>query len=158
MKKALLGLLIGGMVVLAAEPGGSAVPVTGLSVNGAAVPGTGAKSWPVRAGDEVRTAGAPTVLTLRDGSKVMLGANTAVRLDAAAGGGESLRLVSGGMRYTLSSQARTQLVVDGKSLAAVPGSTGTAGQMMTPAAATQGVTTSVAPGPGPVRPSVIRKK
>lgn len=153
MKKALLGLLIGGMVVLAAEPGGSAVPVTGLSVNGAAVPGTGAKSWPVRAGDEVRTAGAPTVLTLRDGSKVMLGANTAVRLDAASGGGESLRLVSGGMRYTMSSEARTQLMVDGKELPAAPGSTGTVGQM--PA---QSLSTPVTPMLTPSTVSRERKR
>lgn len=127
--RVVLGVLIGGLVGLAAEPGGMAVPVAGLSVNGAAVPATGAKSWPVRTGDELRTAGAPTVLTLRDGSKVVLGAHSVVRLDGASGGRERLRLVSGGMRYTMSGEARTQLVVDGKELPAGPGSTGTVGQM-----------------------------
>jgi ferric-dicitrate binding protein FerR (iron transport regulator) len=155
MKSVFLGLLIGGMAAWAADAGGSAVPVQGMSVNGAAVPATGAKSWPVRAGDEVRTAGAPTVLTLRDGSKVVLGVNTAVRLDAASGGGESLRLVSGGMRYTLSSQARTQLVVDGKALTAGPGATGTAGQLA--GVGQTGGAGPTGPSSGTVVPSVFKK-
>lgn len=151
MTKVFLGLLIGGMAAWAADAGGTAVPVRGMSVNGTAVPETGAKSWPVRVGDEVRTAGAPTVLTLRDGSKVVLGANTAVRLDAASGGGESLRLVSGGMRYTMSSQARTQLVVEGKALAAGPGATGVAGQLV--GAGQMGAAGPTGPSSGTVVPS-----
>jgi ferric-dicitrate binding protein FerR (iron transport regulator) len=153
MNRVILGVLIGGVVGLAAELGGMAVPVSGLSVNGAAVPATGAKSWPVREGDELRTAGAPTVLTLRDGSKVVLGAHSVVRLDGASGGGGRLRLVSGGMRYTMSSEARTQLIVDGKELPAAPGSTGTVGQM--PA---QSLSTPVTPMLTPSTVSRERKR
>ena len=150
MKKALLGLVIGGMVALAAEPGGTATTAAGMSVNGAALPATGAKSWPVQVGDEVRTAGAPTVLTLRDGSKIVLGAQSVLRLEKSAAGGESVRLVSGGMRYQMAGEGKTQLVANGKALPAGPGATGTVGQVVMPV-----VQTSVVEPP---RPSVIRKK
>lgn len=110
-----------------AEQRGTAATSAGLHVNGTAVPTTGAKTWPVMAGDEIRTAGSPTVLTLRDGSKIVLGANSAAKLETTAGGAESLRLVSGGMRYEMSAESRTQLVVNNQPLVVTPGATGTAG-------------------------------
>lgn len=110
-----------------AEQRGTAAAAAGLHVNGAAVPATGAKAWPVMAGDEIRTAGAPTVLTLRDGSKIMLSANSAAKLETTAAGVESLRLVSGGMQYQMSNEAKTQLVVNNQPLVVTPGATGTAG-------------------------------
>ena len=115
------------MLAAGAEQRGTAATSAGLHVNGAAVPTTGAKTWPVMAGDEIRTAGAPTVLTLRDGSKIVLGANSAAKLETTASGAESLRLVSGGMRYEMSAEARTQLVVNNQPLVVTPGATGTAG-------------------------------
>jgi ferric-dicitrate binding protein FerR (iron transport regulator) len=128
MKTALLVVLIGGtMLAAGAEQRGTAAATAGLQVNGAAVPATGAKTWPVMAGDEIRTASAPTVLTLRDGSKILLGANSAAKLETTAAGAESLRLVSGGMQYTMSNEAKTQLVVNNQPLVVTPGSTGTAG-------------------------------
>jgi len=128
MKTALLVLLVGGtMLAAGAEQRGTAVAAAGLQVNGNAIPTTGAKTWPVMAGDEIRTAGAPTVLTLRDGSKIVLGANSAAKLETTAAGAESLRLVSGGMQYTMSNEAKTQLVVNNQPLVVTPGATGTAG-------------------------------
>lgn len=140
MKTALWAVLVGGVMLAAsAEQRGTAAASAGLQVNGTAVPTTGAKTWPVMAGDEIRTTGAPTVLTLRDGSKIMLGANSAAKLETTSGGAESLRLVSGGMQYQMSTEAKTQLVVNNQPLVVTPGATGTAGldaptgKAMTPA-------------------------
>ncbi len=110
-----------------AEERGKAATTAGLHVNGNAVPATGAKTWPVMAGDEIRTAGIPTMLTLRDGSRIILGAYSAAKLETTANGAESLRLVSGGMRYQMSSEAKTQLVVNNQPLVVTPGVVGSAG-------------------------------
>jgi hypothetical protein len=57
----------------------------------------------------------------------MLGANSAAKLETTAAGAESLRLVSGGMQYQMSNEAKTQLVVNNQPLVVTPGATGTVG-------------------------------
>ena len=128
MKTALLTVLVGGIALAAgAEMRGTATSVEGLHVNGAAVPVAGTKTWPVMAGDEIKSSAAPVVLTLKDGSKIVLGANSAAKFETTAGGRESLRLVNGSMRYQMSADARTQLVVNNQPLVVTPGATGTVG-------------------------------
>jgi len=128
MKTALLGILVGGLALAAgAEMRGTAVSVAGLHVNGSAVPVAGTKTWPVMAGDEIKSSAVPVVLTLKDGSKIVLGANSAAKFETTAGGRESLRLVNGSMQYQMSADARTQLVVNNQPLVVTPGATGTAG-------------------------------
>lgn len=159
MKTALLGLLIGGtMLAAGAEQRGTAATAAGMSVNGAAVPATGAKAWPLMAGDEIRTASAPTLLTLRDGSTILLGANSAAKLETTAAGAASLRLVSGGMQYSMSNEAKTQLVVNNRPLTVTPGATGTAGTGMMNVAAGKVSQAAPAQSATPSRLSIVRKK
>ena len=128
MKTAVLGLLVGGMALAAGtEQRGTAASVDGLQVNGAAVPAAGTKTWPVMAGDEIKSSAAPVVLMLKDGSKIVLGANSAAKFETTAGGQESLRLVNGTMNYQMSTEAKTQLVVNNQPLVVTPGATGMAG-------------------------------
>ena len=128
MKTALLCLLVGGVSLAAGtELRGTAASVAGLHVNGAAVPVAGTKTWPVMAGDEIKSSAAPVVLMLKDGSKIVLGVNSAAKFETTAGGRESLRLVNGSMNYQMSADARTQLVVNNQPLVVTPGATGTAG-------------------------------
>lgn len=129
MKTALVGILVGGMAFAAGtEQRGTAEGVAGLQVNGAAVPVTGTKAWPLMAGDEVKSSSAPVVLTLKDGSKIVLGANSGAKFETTANGRESLRLVNGSMRYQMSQEAKTQLVVNNQPLVVTPGATGAVGQ------------------------------
>ena len=128
MKTALLCLLVGGVSLAAAtELRGTAASVAGLHVNGAAVPVAGTKTWPVMAGDEIKSSAAPVVLTLKDGSKIVLGANSAAKFETTAAGRESVRLVNGSMQYQMSAEATTQLVVNNQLLVMTPGAKGTAG-------------------------------
>jgi hypothetical protein len=128
MKTALWCLLVGGIALAAGpETRGTAASVAGLQINGAAVPVAGTKTWPVMAGDEIKSPAAPVLLTLKDGSKILLAPNSVAKFETTANGRESFRLVNGSMNYEMSSAARTQLVVNNQPLVVTPGAAGAVG-------------------------------
>jgi len=131
--KCVLGLiLMTGGVMVAGESLGQVSAAKGLEMNGQAVPVAGTKEWPVGAGDELRSDAAPVVLTMRDGSRFVLGAKSQARVEAGL-----VRLVSGTMQYELGQRSELRVAVKNEVL---PGRTGlatTVANPVTPVAARQ---------------------
>ncbi|MBI2686002.1 MAG: hypothetical protein HYX27_06780 [Acidobacteria bacterium] len=99
-----------------AETAGSVSASKGLQLNGQPVPVAGTKSWPVSAGDDLRSDATPAVLTLKDGSKIVLGKNSQAKVEEG-----TVRLVSGTMQYAMSQGSKVQVAVKGDVLSARTG-------------------------------------
>jgi hypothetical protein len=98
------GAMIAPLSLSAAEVTGKVSAVKGLHLNGESVPVSGTTSWPVGAGDELRSENAPVVLQLKDGSRVVLGRNSQARLEEGV-----VRLVRGSMEYEMTRESRMQV-------------------------------------------------
>jgi hypothetical protein len=112
----------------------------GLQLNGKSVPVEGTKSWPVDAGDVLKSDAAPVVLTMKDGSKVILGKNSQAKLDNG-----TVRLLDGTMRYELAQQSTLRVAVNGDVLTARTGLASTAVAPVAPVAVSSVATTEVLP-------------
>ena len=96
----------------------------------------GTKSWPVSAGDVLASDATPAVLTMKDGSKIVLGKKSQAKLENG-----TLRLLSGTMEYTLADRSTLQVAVKGDILPARTGVASTTGSQVAPAVSTSTVTT-----------------
>ena len=85
--------------VLAAGPVGSVTSSSPFVLRGAAVNVRGVPSWPLASGDDIATSGDSASVELKDGSKVLLGANSHAMVDTM-GGLLSVRLLAGTMTVT----------------------------------------------------------
>lgn len=129
--KCLLALLLTtGGVMLAGDSMGSVSAAKGLEMNGQAVPVAGTKEWPVGAGDELRSDAAPVVLTMKDGSRFVLGAKSQAKLETGV-----VRLMSGTMRYELGQRSELRVAVKSDVLAGRTGVASTVANPVTPVAA-----------------------
>ena len=136
-------LLFGAVVLMsAALAAPAAIPVATASsseaftLKGAATPATGVPSYPVMAGDEVQAGNATTVLTLKDGSKLVLAPHAKAKIEST-GDKTAARLLAGSWEYTLKSLTSVMLYAGPKQVTL----TATTGQFSisapTPVAATQ---------------------
>ena len=105
-------LVFGIGAVAAAEMAGTVSATKGLQLNGQTVPVAGTKQWPVNDGDSLKSDAAPVVLTMKDGSRVVLGASSQAKLEAG-----TIRLVSGTMQYQLAQRSTLQVAVKGEAVA-----------------------------------------
>jgi hypothetical protein len=129
----ILSLVLGISTMLTgAEAAGSVEAVKGLQMNGQTVPVEGTKSWPVAAGDELKSEGAPVVLTMRDGSRIVLGKNSRAKVEAG-----TVRLVSGTMRYDVAANSALRVAVKDEVMTARTGVVSTVGNAAAPAVASQ---------------------
>lgn len=110
------GIFVSAVAVFGADTAGSVSATKGLQLNGKSVPVAGTKSWPVAAGDELKSDAAPVVLTMKDGSKIVLGQNSTAKLEAS-----TIRLVSGTMQYAMATQSSLQVAVKNEILPARSG-------------------------------------
>ena len=141
-------LLLTGIGVFGAETLTGEVSATeGLQLNGQAVAREGVRQWPVQSGDELRTA-APTVVRLRDGSRLVVGAGSQVRLEGAV-----VRVLRGSMRYELGAKSRAQIAVSGQMLTARQGVAAVGG-----AAAPSVTAPAVSEAKPPSVPPISRRK
>lgn len=105
-KYILNGLCMSAFAIFGADVIGSVSSTNGLQLNGKAVPVAGTKSWPISSGDELKSDGVPVVLTMKDGSKILLGKNSTAKLD-----GSTVRLMAGTVQYSLAGQSSLQVAV-----------------------------------------------
>lgn len=132
--------IFSGLAMLAAEAAGNVSATKGLQLNGQAVPVAGTKSWPVAAGDVLASDATPAVLTMKDGSKIVLGKKSQAKLDNG-----TVRLLSGTMEYTLAERSTLQVAVKGDALTARTGVASTTGSQVAPARVSPTVTTEALP-------------
>jgi hypothetical protein len=129
--KCILALIMTtGGVMLAGDNLGKVSAAKGLEMNGQAVPVAGTKEWPVGAGDELRSDAAPVVLTMRDGSRFVLGAKSQAKVETGV-----VRLVNGTMRYELAQRSDLRVAVKSDVLAGRTGVASTVANPVTPVAA-----------------------
>ena len=95
-------------LVVAGDAAGTVSATKGLQLNGQAVPVAGTKQWPVSSGDELKSDAAPVVLTLNDGSRIVLGKHSQAKLEAG-----TVRLMTGTMQYELTQKSTLQVAVKG---------------------------------------------
>lgn len=144
----ILSVLSVSAMMAGSEAAGSVQAAKGLELNGQTVPVAGMKSWPVAAGDELKSGGAPLVLTMKDGSRLVLGRHTRAKVESGL-----VRLLSGTMEYELALQSALQVAVNGSVLAARTGVASTIGNpaTMTPTV-TPMITTEALPAVSRRRP------
>jgi hypothetical protein len=143
MKKLLVaGVLVAGAALSAAEMAGSVSAAKGLQMNGQAVPVAGTKSWPVASGDVLKSDAAPAVVTMKDGSKLILGKNSQAKLENG-----TVRLLDGTMQYELAQQSKLQVAVKDEVLPARTGLASTVAAPVAPVVTTQAAEVVVAPPP-----------
>jgi hypothetical protein len=94
-----------------------------FAIAGRTVPKAGIGSWPVFAGERVQSQNASVLLSLRDGSRVLLEKNSAAVL-ATSGGKTTLRVTKGAVSYRLSSSASLSLDLVEKGITNVIPTTG----------------------------------
>ena len=101
-------LLSSAALAAAGDAAGTVSATKGLQLNGQAVPVAGTKQWPVRSGDELKSEAAPVVLTMRDGSRIVLGKHSQAKLEAG-----TVRLMTGTMQYELTQKSTLNVAVKG---------------------------------------------
>lgn len=111
----------------AAEAAGSVAAAEGLQLNGQDVPVAGTRQWPLAAGDELQSKEAPLVLTMKDGSRVVLGKQSRAKVEAGV-----VRLLAGTMQYALAPKSGLQVAVKSDVLAARTGLVATSGRPVAP--------------------------
>lgn len=85
---------------MGAPPVGTVTSAVAFVLDGHAIASPGVTSFPVVAGDTVATAAGPAVLLFRDGSRVKLGENSSVEVDAA-GADLKVVLLAGALDFKL---------------------------------------------------------
>ena len=124
-------VLAAGCLQAAEKTTGNVTSAQGLQLNGQAVPVAGTKSWPVATGDELKTDAAPVVLTLKDGSRLVLGKQSQAKVEAGV-----VRLVAGTMQYELAQRSTVQVAVKSEVLPARTGLASTVANPVVPVIAT----------------------
>ena len=104
-------VLTAGAALAAADAAGTVSAAKGLQLNGQAVPVAGTKQWPVSMGDGLKSDAAPVVLTMKDGSRIVLGKHSEAKLEAGM-----VRLVAGTMQYELAERSTLRVAVKGEVL------------------------------------------
>jgi hypothetical protein len=141
MKKHVVTLLFSfGSILCATDTAGMVSATKGMQLNGKPVPVAGTKSWPVDAGDVLKSDAAPVVLKMKDGSRIVLGKNSQAKLESG-----TVRLLDGTMQYELAQQSTLQVAVKGDVLPARTGLASTIVAPVAPAAVTSVVTTEDLP-------------
>jgi len=123
VRQVLSGLLAVSLA-FAAGPVGTVSSKEAFRLRGKTVPVEGVPSWPIMAGDELATDQGPATLQFKDGSRVVIGKSSKVKL-AEAEGSLILKLIDGSMKYTMASTSTIRLEVAGKPLAYEAGTEGT---------------------------------
>lgn len=124
----------------AGESAGNVTAAKGLQLNGQAVPVAGTKSWPVGTGDELKSDAAPVVLTMKDGSKIVLGQKSTAKVEAG-----TVRLLAGTMEYQLAQRSTLQVAVKTEVLQSRTGVVSTVTQTPAPVKVTGTTTTEALP-------------
>src|SRR5579884_765438 len=114
MGRLILALAVCLTSAIAATPAGSVtssgpVELSGISVDARVLP-----SLPVVLGDEIATSKEPAVLVLLDRSRLILDANSRVKLDAKDGR-TIVQVLEGAVNYSLTSSSTTEVVTSGSS-------------------------------------------
>jgi hypothetical protein len=102
---ALLVILLG---ATAASPIATVSSAGNLQLSGNRVITAGIPTWPLAQGDEIATTNASAVIVFSDRSRMVLRANSRVKLEAA-GDQTSVRILQGGGRFRLALGSRLQL-------------------------------------------------
>jgi hypothetical protein len=89
-----------GLVAEAAPPVGSISSSSAFELDGSLVTVEGVPFWPLMAGSNVVSRSSPVYITLRDGSRISLSANSRIRL-SSSGQTVSADLVAGSMQFVL---------------------------------------------------------
>jgi hypothetical protein len=139
----LAGVIMAGAALSAADMSGTVSAAKGLQMNGQVVPVAGTKSWPVASGDVLKSDAAPAVVTMKDGSKLILGKNSQAKLEDG-----TVRLLNGTMQYELTQQSKLQVAVKNDVLPARTGLASTVAAPVAPVVTTQ--TAEVVAVPPPV--------
>lgn len=121
----MLGALLAALVWLglqapAQNPVGTVSSDGNLVLNGISVSRPGVASWPLAAGDQVRTAEKGAVISLQDGTRIVLAPNT--RVTVGGSGKLSLDLQEGGFRYQRAQSSAIEFYARGRSIGAAPAS------------------------------------
>lgn len=130
-------VFLAGTTLAAAEMAGVVSASQGLQLNGRAVPVAGTRQWPVDTGDVLKSETAPVVLTMKDGSRIVLGQFSQAKLELG-----TVRLLTGTMQYDMAQRSTLQVAVKGEVLAA---RTGVASTGATSTGATSAVARPVTP-------------
>lgn len=79
---------------VAASPVGKLSASAGVSIAGSEISFKGIPSWPILAGDQIRTSSSMAMLILSDGSQVRIAPNSSVRIETTAGK-QTVRVLEG---------------------------------------------------------------
>lgn len=139
-KKIFTAALLTVAAFAAGETAGNVTAAKGLQLNGQAVPVAGTKSWPVAAGDVLASDATAAVLTMKDGSKIVLGTKSQAKVENG-----TVRLLSGTMEYKLAERSTLQVAVKGDALTARMGVASTTGSQVAPVVSTSTATTEDVP-------------
>jgi hypothetical protein len=104
---------------LAASPVATVSSAGSFALRGATVKTDGVPSWPVMAGDEIKTSVASAVIQFRDGSRVTLGAASTLRVEQTVSN-LNVRLSSGSMEV-LSRSSALQVYQNSMPVNVIPG-------------------------------------
>lgn len=96
-----------------ASPVGTITGAGGFELRGTPVKTAGIPSWPISAGDEIRTTKSPATIEFRDGSVVTLSELSLARVIKTSKGVE-FRLMSGGMRVVAGKDATVSFSNNGQ--------------------------------------------
>jgi hypothetical protein len=140
IKRLMTAALLTAAAFAAGETAGSVTATKGLQLNGQAVPVAGTKSWPVGTGDVLVSDATPAVLTMKDGSKIVLGTKSQAKVENG-----TVRLLSGTMEYKLAERSTLQVAVKGDALTARMGVASTTGSQVAPVVSTSTATTEAVP-------------
>ena len=135
----LVAVAVASVVLAAGESTGTVTASKGLQLNGQAVPVAGTRAWPVTTGDVLQSDTMPVVLTMKDGSKIVLGKGSQAKLEA-----KTVRLLAGTMQYTLAQSSTLQVAVKGEVLTPRSGVASTVGNPVVPNASAVATSEAVA--------------
>jgi len=114
MRAAFLVLSVVGFTFLAgaSQPVATVSSESSFEIDGTMVRGLAVPSWPLMAGDTLVSNDAPLSISLRDGSRITLAANSHLRLEPSAQG-LTASLTSGSMQFTLAPGSSLRVVKGG---------------------------------------------
>lgn len=141
--KLILTLLTGSaFLALAGDSGVTANSTSSFQLNGVTVNTAGVTAWAVTVGDTITAGTSPIFLSLRDGSRISLSANSKLRLESSSGT-LGANLVSGSMQFALVSPSSARIFEGGNLVRGLSGSLSNS---------TRSAVAQIAPGPPPPPP------
>lgn len=147
LNTAVLAMLVGAAIVMAATPVGSVTSSERFSLRGAVVPVEGVPNWVLLPGDDIAALSSPATINFRDGSRAVLLQGSSARIEETASGAR-LRLLTGSMTVRGSATPSMSFAANDSVVNALVGSTTTVSANQGQAGRVTQGRTRIGPPPG----------